>query len=182
MPLCEALSSGRGLGPHHAQMDCVGTWDIPRLAVGCRRGDGVRRREYISLLGGAAAWPLAARAQQPAMPVVGFLSGATFETMREYVAAFKRGLAEVEFIEGRNVGIEYRWAEHKNDRLPALAADLVRRQVAIIVVGASTPGALAAKAATQTIPIVFLWAPTQSKLVSSPALHIRAEISQALQC
>jgi ABC-type uncharacterized transport system substrate-binding protein len=143
----------------------------------------VKRREFIKLLGGTAAtWPLAVRAQQPTMPVVGFLSGATFETMREYVAAFKRGLAEVEFIEGRNVRIEYRWAEHQNDRLPALAADLVRREVSIIVAGATTPGALAAKAATQTIPIVFLWAPTRSKLVSSPALHIRAEISQALRC
>jgi ABC-type uncharacterized transport system substrate-binding protein len=115
----------------------------------------MRRREFITLVGGAAARPLAARAQQPAMPVIGFLSGATLETMSQYVAAFKRGLAEVGFIEGRDVVIHYRWAEHQNDRLPALAADLVHREVSIIVVGASTPGALAAKAATQTIPIVF---------------------------
>jgi putative tryptophan/tyrosine transport system substrate-binding protein len=116
----------------------------------------MRRRDFIiGIAGSAGALPLTAQAQQPTMPVVGFLSGATFETMREYVAAFKRGLAEVEFIEGRNVRIEYRWAEHQNDRLPALAADLVRREVSIIVAGATTPGALAAKAATQTIPIVF---------------------------
>jgi putative ABC transport system substrate-binding protein len=116
----------------------------------------MQRREFITLFGGAAAtWPLAASAQQPAMTVIGFLSGATFETMHEYVVAFHRGLAEAGFAEGRNLAVEYRWAEGHNDRLPALATDLVRREVAIIVVGASTPGALAAKAVTQTIPIVF---------------------------
>jgi putative ABC transport system substrate-binding protein len=115
----------------------------------------VKRREFITLFGGAAAWPIAARAQQPAMPVIGYLSGATFETMREPVAAFHRGLADAGFAEGRNIAVEYRWAEGHNDRLPALAMDLVRRGVDVIVVASSTPGALAAKAATQTIPIVF---------------------------
>jgi len=116
----------------------------------------MRRREFLGVLGGAAAsWPLAARAQQPVIPVIGYLSGATFELMHDYVAAFRRSLADQGFTEGRNVGIEYRWAEGHNDRLPALAADLVRRQVAAIVVGGSTPGSLAAKAATPTIPIVF---------------------------
>jgi putative ABC transport system substrate-binding protein len=115
----------------------------------------IRRREFISLLGSAAAaWPLAARGQQPAMPVIGFLSAGTFEMNRDYVAAFHRSLADGGFIEGRNMGIEYRWIEGQNDRLPALAADLVRRQVTAIV-AASTPASLAAKAATQTIPIVF---------------------------
>jgi putative tryptophan/tyrosine transport system substrate-binding protein len=116
----------------------------------------MRRREFITFIGGAAAvWPVAVRAQQPALPVIGFLSGASLQTMRDYVTVFQRSLAETGFTEGRDVAIEYRWAEGHNDRLSELAADLVRRNVAVIVVGASTPGALAAKAATQTIPIVF---------------------------
>jgi putative ABC transport system substrate-binding protein len=115
----------------------------------------MRRRNFIAgLASTTAAWPIAVRAQR-GFPVIGFLSGASFDTMRGYVAAFNRGLADAGFAEGRNVAFEYRWAEGHNDRLSALAADLVRREVAVIVVGASTPGALAAKAATQSIPIVF---------------------------
>jgi ABC-type uncharacterized transport system substrate-binding protein len=132
----------------------------------------MKRREFIALLGGAAVMPpLVGRAQQPAMPVIGFLSGASFESMRDYVALFKQGLAATGFVEGRNVTIEYRWAEGHNDRLPALAADLVRREVAVIVVGASTPGKLAAKAATQIIPIVFFIGtdPVKGGLVASVA-------------
>jgi putative ABC transport system substrate-binding protein len=115
----------------------------------------MRRREFIAGLGGVAAWPLAAWAQRPAMPVVGYLGAATFESSRDRVAAFHRGLAETGYIEGSNVAIEYRWADDHYDRLPALAAELVRRRPAVIVMGGSTPGALALKAATQTIPIVF---------------------------
>jgi len=115
----------------------------------------MRRREVIALFGSAAAWSVAARAQQPARPVIGFLSGASLETMREWVAAFHRGLNDAGFAEDRNVAVEYRWAEGNNDRLPELAMDLVRRKVDIIAVVASTPGALAAKAATQAIPIIF---------------------------
>jgi putative ABC transport system substrate-binding protein len=115
----------------------------------------MKRREFIVAFGGAAAWPLVSHAQQSAMPVVGFLSGASLGTMHEAVAAFTRGLADAGFIEGRNVAIEYRWAEGHNEQLPTLAVDLVRRGVAVIVAAATTPGALAAKDATHTIPIVF---------------------------
>jgi putative tryptophan/tyrosine transport system substrate-binding protein len=131
----------------------------------------MRRREFIAGLGSAVALPAAARAQQPALPVIGYLNSSTADAQGDSLAAFQRGLAQAGYAEGRNVTIERRWAEDHSDRLPLLADDLVRRRVAVIATGSSAPSAAAAKAATQSIPIVFVMGanPVEIGLVASLA-------------
>jgi hypothetical protein len=137
----------------------------------------LRRRDFVALLGGAATWPLAARAQQPAMPVVGFLRNTTASGSAHLVNAFRQGLNEAGFVDGQNVAIEYRWADNQHDRLPGLASDLMRHQVAVIVGNAVS--ARAAKAATTTVPIVFVAGVDPKRLASTDRRYSVFLIPQA---
>src|SRR6185437_11329964 len=134
----------------------------------CPDGWQMRRREFVTLIGGAVAWPLAAQAQRPTIPVVGYLSAGTSSSDTRLVAAFVKGLGETGYEDGKTVQIEYRWADDQYDRLPSIAADLVRRQL-VVIAAVTTPAARAAKAATATIPVVFatIADPVQIGLVTS---------------
>ena len=134
----------------------------------CPDGWQMRRREFVTLIGGAVAWPLAAQAQRPTIPVVGYLSAGTSSSDTRLVAAFVKGLGETGYEDGKTVQIEYRWADDQYDRLPSIAADLVRRQL-VVIAAVTTPAARAAKAATATIPIVFTTSPIRCRSDSSPA-------------
>src|SRR5262249_51078734 len=164
--LCRSHPQGNeACGPASRAVDQVRAGDQrsdrpysrPRRAANAarprRRGDRVRRRAFMSLLGGAAMWPLAARAQQAVMPVIGFLNSRSPDTSAGHLRAFRQGLKESGYVEGENVAIEYRWAESQIDRLPVLAAELVRRPVAVLT--ANGPGVVATNAGTTTIPIFF---------------------------
>jgi putative ABC transport system substrate-binding protein len=159
----------RGLyGPWRSRISGAPLHFAPRCTASGTRG--LRRRAFIALLGAATAWPLAARAQQPAMPVVGFVSSRSLEGSARHAAAFTKGLSETGYVEGQNVVLEYHWLSGQNDRLPALMAELVRRRVAVIAT-AGDPPTLAAKAATATIPIAFGFSgdPVGHRLVASLA-------------
>jgi putative tryptophan/tyrosine transport system substrate-binding protein len=129
----------------------------------------MRRREFIAGLSGAVAvWPLTARAQKPALPVIGFLGGESPDLYEDRLRGFRQGLSETGYVEGRNVAVEYRWAEGRNDRLPALAADLVGRNVSVIVTGGGGSAARAAKRRAQQFRLSSRWGPTRSQLDLSP--------------
>jgi putative ABC transport system substrate-binding protein len=142
----------------------------------------VRRREFITFLGAIATWPLAARAQQAPMPVIGFLNSGTPEGFAPMVVAFRQGLNKAGYVEGQNLAIEYRWAQNQYDRLPALVAELVHRPVDVIAATGGMISALAAKAATSTLPIVFETGAIRLRLALLPASTDRAAISRASCC